>query len=169
VVPARLGEAVIAADTDAATRRASATTQALADADWSTQDTYRESTGDTSGWLAPVASRPSLAELSAAVLAAFDDLDRMTQPAPPVHGSGAQGAVRVTMVQGRIIECTVSQAWLVNQDEVTLAHSLREAMSCAAAALLTQRAPFVDHQRRLREIVAQARAAFDQTNPKGRR
>jgi DNA-binding protein YbaB len=112
---------------------------------------------DLSGQREPASGR-SLAEISAAVLAAVDDLDRITEPPPPVHGIGAEGAVRVTLAGSRITECTINQAWLVRQDEVTLAHALREAVSRAAAAGLAARTPLLDFQRRLDGLVADAQA-----------
>jgi hypothetical protein len=93
------------------------------------------------------------------VWSAFDDLDRVIQPPAPVCGSGAQGAVMVTIARGRIIGCEVNEAWLARQDEVTLAHALRQAVSAAATAGVAARAPFVDYQQRLREIIADARAS----------
>src|SRR5262245_42870328 len=59
LAPARLGEAVVAADGDAATRRATATAQALADS--STEDSFVSSTEDR-----PSGERPTLQELTAA-------------------------------------------------------------------------------------------------------
>jgi hypothetical protein len=109
--------------------------------------------------------RRSLAELSAAVLAAFDDLDRIVQPPPPVHGCGADGAVKVTMAAGRITHCLVNQDWLTHQDDITLAHALREAVSDAAAAWLAARTPSIDYQRRLHELVTDARSALARLRP----
>jgi len=189
--PADVGPAVVAADAEAARRRAAATVQALAEAgaaepdaplarfgsvgddpDRSPGDGRRSSTAPGAdatalSWLAPVradgtAGRPRrLADLAAAVLAAADDLDHLTAPPPPVVGVGSEGAVRVTVAQGRITECTVNQAWLARQDEVTLAHALREAISAAAAAALAARRPYIDYQRRLETLVAEARAALE--------
>lgn len=150
---AELEQAVVAADTDAANRRSTVTVQALASTDVGT-DEPPSPTG-----AAPGRSR-SLSELSAAVLAACDDLDRIAQPPPPVHGRGAQGAVEVTMTQGRVTRCVVDQRWLARQDEVTLAHALREAVTAAASARLAARAPFVDFQQRLDAILADARATL---------
>lgn len=181
--PADVGPAVVAADAEAARRRAAATAQALADAqadaearttdgegaDQSAVDGQSGPTGSALsidaaalGWLAPVppsGGQPrSWADLAAAVLAAADDLDHVTAPPPPVVGVGAEGAVRITLTQGRITECTVNQAWLAHQDEVTLAHALREAISAAAAAALAARQPYIDYCRRLERVIADARA-----------
>lgn len=181
--PAQVGPAVVAAHEDAAQRRTSVTAQALADAAESTLDSSsaRESTEDdhppdtrlidghgssAASWLTPVSpagpatGRPRpLAELAAAVLAAADDLERVTAPPPPAVGIGAEGAVRITLARGRITECEVSQAWLARQDETTLAHALREAIGEAARAALAAGRPFMDYQERLAAIVADARAS----------
>ncbi len=148
-----LEQAVVAADSDAANRRTTATVQAMA-------GTELDADEDTSASVPAPGQPRSLSELSAAVLAAFEDLDRITQPPPPVHGTGAQGAVAVTMTRGRITRCVVDQRWLARQDEVTLAHALREAVTAAASARLAARAPFVDFQQRLDAIVADARATL---------
>jgi hypothetical protein len=157
--------AVVAADAAAARRRATATAEALA-----SESTVAGGPAPDAppGWLVPVPpsgpdadlARPrrSLAEISAAVLAAVDDLERATEPAPPVHGAGAEGAVRVTLAQGRITECVINEAWLAGQDEATLAHALREAVSAAAAAGVAARRPLIEYQQRLDAIVADARA-----------
>lgn len=176
---ADLGAAVVAADGEAARRRAQATTEALtaahqeaATAYGSTQDGTSLSTGDdrgADGWLVPVpldgatraGRRRSLAELSTAVLAAFEDLERVTEPPPPIHGAGADGSVRVTVAQGRITECVINQAWLAHQDEITLGYALREAVCAAATAGLAARRPFIEYQQRLDAIVADARATLN--------
>jgi hypothetical protein len=180
--PAQVGSAVVAADSRAAHRRAAATADALAGASTSdgrgresTEDTEEElaRSGPTSsggGWLVPIpltepASEPapprrSLAELSTAVLAAFEELERVTEPPPPVPGVGAAGAVRVTLAEGRLTECAINQAWLAHQDEVTLAYALREAVSAALTAAVAARRPLIEYQQRLDEIVADARATL---------
>jgi len=178
--PAEVGPAVVAADADAARRRATATAEALAAAHASAGEgdaiPLDDSSVDDQGALigpgpdaagptrpTPVAAagRPRpLVDLTAAVLAAADDFDHITAPPPPVVGTGGQGAVQVTVAQGRITECTVNQAWLARQDEVTLAHALREAIGAAATAALTARRPYVDYQQRLETLVAEARAAL---------
>ncbi|MBX6750240.1 MAG: hypothetical protein IRY85_11325 [Micromonosporaceae bacterium] len=180
--PADVGPAVVAADAAAARRRAVATVEALADAhasvgegaatDLSSVDgqgpPIEASPTDPAGlpWPTPVPTgtgeRPRpLADLTAAVLAAVDDFDRVTAPPSPVVGIGAEGAVHVTVAQGRITECTVNQAWLARQDEVTLAHALREAIGAAGAAALAARRPYIDYQQRLETLVAEARASLD--------
>jgi hypothetical protein len=163
--PAGVGAAVLAADARVASQRATATLEALG-----TQVDPASGPGAdpvVAGWLEPVpaapAQRRSVAELAEAVFAAVDDLDRFTQPPPPVHGSGAQGAVRVSMAQGRITACAVHEGWLARQDDVTLAHGLREAVGAAATAMLAARAPFVEYQQRLRGILAQAHATLADT------
>jgi len=199
--PAEVGPAVVAADAEAARRRAAATAEALADAygsldradgpdagdgrpDRSSVDGYPDRSsvdgqglpiGPTQGfrasalsWLTPVAPtaaagrRRSLADLTAAVLAAAADFDQLTAPPAPVVGVGGEGAVRVTVTQGRITECTVNPAWLAHQDEVTLAHALREAIGAAAAAALAARRPYIDYRQRLETIVADARATLQE-------
>ena len=174
--PGQVGPAVVAADTSAALRRASATAEALdlqstVDNSGSTQDDPAVGLGTSSDGLdtptrlarlGAEATRPrSLTEISAAVLAAVDDLDRVIEPPPPVHGTGAEGAVRVTLAAGRITECAVNQSWLIHQDEVTLAHALREAVSRAAAAGLATRTRLIEYQRRLDALVADARASLN--------
>jgi len=176
--PTQIGAAVVAADGAAAQRRATATAEALAEAQASTEDSWsgddgRQSSDDAEppgvaaagpggrGWLAPVpaadAGQPrSLADLSTAVLAAFDDLERVTEPHPPVQGAGGDGAVQVTLDRGRITACTVNQAWLGQQDEVTLTHGLREAICAAATAGLAARRPLIEYQQRLDAIIADA-------------
>lgn len=167
--PEQVGGAVVAADTDAARRRAVATAEALAEVRGSTTDAEEATVRpDPSTGLGPVSlsggvGRPlSVMELTSAVLAAVEDLERATTPPPAVHGGGAGGAVRVTLDQGRITECLVNQRWLAQQDEVTLAHALREAISAAAAAGLAARAPFIEYQQRLDAIVVDARATLQE-------
>lgn len=173
----QVGPAVVAADASAALRRANATIEAL---DQSTADSGRSTQdGQTDGLPAGGCDRPdsllppprsgaaatsprrSVAEISAAVLAAVNELDGFTEPPPPVHGTGADGAVRVTLVAGRITECAISPAWLRHQDEVTLARALREAVGQAAAAGVAARTRFMDYQRRLEALVADARASLN--------
>jgi DNA-binding protein YbaB len=186
--PADVGPAVVAADAEAAQRRAVATVQALAEAQALADDpaTDRASEGTewssvdgqppigpapdqatrAHSWLTPVppvetgGRLRSLADLTAAVLAAADDLDEVTAPQPPVVGVGAEGAVRITVAHGRITECTVNQAWLARQDEVTLAHALREAISAAAAAALAARQPYIDYRQRLETLFADTQATL---------
>jgi DNA-binding protein YbaB len=160
--PEEVAAAVVAADGDAALRRATATADALgrADLDGSTVD------GPVpAGWIVPVlpqgaapAQRRSLSELTAAVLAASDDLARFSEPPPPVLGSAAGGAVRITLAQGRITECTISERWLGHQDDGSLEQALREAVSAAATAGLAARRPFIEYQQRLNALLAEARA-----------
>ncbi len=171
--PGALGSAVVAADGDAAERRSTALAQALGQT--STQDspdgTTNLSTEDEGpgwpGWLVPVPptgpaeGQPrSLLELSAAVWAASEDLSRVTERPPPVQGAGAEGAVTVTMAQGRITECTINQAWLARQDELTLAHALREAVCAAATAGLAARRPLIEYHQRLAALIADAKATL---------
>lgn len=166
-----LGPAVVAADTEAATRRAGATATALAYVSIEDMDAGPP----PHGWLAPVPApseggrRRSLEELSAAVWSALDDMDRVTQAPPTVCGTGAEGAVKVTMAGGRITACEVNEAWLAHQDDVTLTHALREAVSAAACAGIAARTPLADFQRRLHEVVADARATLVQLRPAGTR
>lgn len=181
--PAEVGPAVVAADAEAARRRAVATVGALAEAhasveesaapDWSPVDGQAapaEPTPDATGlpWLTQVtgvgpAGRPRpLADLTAAVLMAVDDFEHATAPPPPVVGIGGEGAVHVTVAEGRITECTVNDAWLARQDEVTLAHALREAIGAAAAAALAARRPSIDYQERLETLAADARATLQE-------
>lgn len=169
--PDQVGAAVMAADEAAARHRVVATAEALAEVRGSTTD---DDGAATQPWLVPLppsdAGRPrSVMELTTAVLAAVDDLERATTPPPAVHGGGAGGAVRVTLDQGRITECTVNQHWLANQDEVTLAHALREAISAATAAGLAARAPLIEYQQRLDAIVADARATLSEFSQGSRR
>lgn len=154
LVPAHVGAAVLAADTAAANRRDAAAVEALA-CGMSTHDGPAPS-GEAPSLQEPV--RRSVGELSAALVAAFDDLDRLAEPEPEVHGIGAGGAVRVSMAQGRITGCTVNEGWLAHQDDITLADGLREAVSSAAAAALAVRTPFVEYPQRLLTLVAQAQA-----------
>jgi hypothetical protein len=184
--PAQVGPAVVAADTDAARRFITATIAAPTTPSPTSPSRsdgmggaggYRDQSGnrDRDRWW-PIANpavggpRP-LTALAEAVLTATDDLDavigappgRAGAGSPPdVVGIGAGAAVRITMTRGRITECTIDQAWLRQQDEVTLAHALREAIGQAAAADRAARQPFRDHQRRLAGIVAEARAALDE-------
>ncbi len=149
LAPAAVGPALVAADADAADRQATATIEALATADSADPSTQE-------GASTQPARRLSVAELTAAVFAAFDDLERLAEPSPPVHGAGAQGAVRVSMAQGRITRCAVDERWLARQDDVTLADGLRQAVSAAAAAAVAARAPFVEYQQRLQSLLADA-------------
>jgi hypothetical protein len=187
LTPAQVGAAVVAADGEAARRRATATAEALTrpstddaaqstqDADQATSEMLRDGSArpvtDVLGGLATLRPEPppassvepprplrSLSEISTAVLAAVDDLERVTAPPPPVHGAGGEGAVRVTLAHGRITECVINQAWLAHQDDVTLAHALREAVSAAATARVAARRPLIEYQQRLDAIVADARA-----------
>jgi len=160
--PEDVAAAVVAADGAAAQRRAIATADALSRAD------LTESTVDSplpAGWMVPVvpdggapAQRRSLSELTAAVLAASNDLGRFSEPPPPVQGGAAGGAVRITLAQGRITECTISERWLGHQDDVSLEQALREAVSAAATAGLAARRPFIEYQQRLNGLLAEARA-----------
>jgi hypothetical protein len=175
LAPAQVGPAVVAADSAAATRRATATMRALAESSDEDSSVSRQDGGSPwPGWLVPVPTPEpghvrSLADLSAAVWAALDDLDHVTAPAPPAQGCGARGAVRITMEQGRITGCEVNQAWLTHQDDVTLAHALREAVCGAATARLAARAPLIEYQQRLQQLVADATVALAHPQPGGSR
>jgi len=182
--PAGVGPAVVAADAEAARRHAAATAEAdalVGEADNPGRSPVdgragqsfvdRRGTPTVPGpsalsWLIPVAPtaaegrRRSVAELTAAVLAAADDFDHLTAPPAPVVGVGAGGAVQVTVARGRITECTVNPAWLSHQDEVTLAHALREAIGAAAADALDAHRPYIDYRQRLEALVADARATL---------
>ena len=162
LAPPAVGAAVVAADAEAANRRATATLEALASADVAHLST-EESAPPEPG------RRLSVPELAAAVFAAFEDLDRITEPPPLVYGTGAQGAVRLSMAQGRITECAVDERWLAHQDDVTLAHGLREAVSAAAAAAVAARAPFVEYQQRLQALVADAHTVLADVHADGPR
>jgi hypothetical protein len=176
--PEAVGPALIAADTDAAQRRAVATAEAMAHPSVEDDDASTEDSGPAwSGWLLPVDPWPgedagqarSFSELSAAVWAAVDDLDRVTAQPSPVLGSGGSGAVRVTMAQGRVTACAVDQRWLARQDELTLAHALREAVCAAAAASVAARRPLIEYQQRLEALVADAKATLGATGRGGLR
>jgi hypothetical protein len=179
--PADVGPAVVAADTEAARRRVAATVEALVEANPSVGEAGAPEHSPVDGQESPAGPSPGaataglagptppagpggpprpLADLTAAVLAAVDDFDQVTEPPRPVVGIGGAGAVHVMVAHGRITECTVNQAWLAHQDEVTLAHALREAISAAAAATLAARRPFIDYQQRLETLVAEARATL---------
>jgi hypothetical protein len=159
--PQEVAAALIAADGDAAMRRANATAEAMASAalDESAVD-GREPAG---GWMVPVplaasppGQRRTLSELTAAVLAAANDFDRVRVPPPATQGSSAGGSVRITLEHSRITECRISERWLGHQDDVSLAQALREAVSAAATAGLAARRPFIEHQQRLNALLAEA-------------
>lgn len=173
----QVGPAVVAADAQAVRRRSTATAEAIVEADRSVRDSDGLSTEDIRSmpglpsWLVPVdptalpGRNRSLAELTTALWAACDDLDRASRPAAAVSGTAAQGAVRIALVQGRITECAINQRWLAEQDDVTLAHALREAVSAATAAAVAARAPFIELQQRLGEIIADARHTLNHRQP----
>ncbi len=176
---AEVGPAVVAADARAVQRRSTATAEAIAAADQSTRDIEDPSTPAIvpgmvgwPSWLVPIDAaapgrRRSLAELTSALWAARDDLERVSEPPAPAHGSAAQGAVRMVLAQGRITECTINPGWLAEQDDVTLSHALREAVSAAAAAAVAARAPLIELQQRLGEIIADARHTLQRRHPGG--
>jgi hypothetical protein len=159
--PQEVAAAIIAADGDAAMRRANATAEAVAgvELDESTVDGHEPA----GGWLVPVpvagnppGQRRTLAELTAAVLAAANDGDRVRVPPAPTQGSSAGGSVRITLEHSRIAECRISERWLAHQDDISLAQALREAVSAAATAGLAARRPFIEHQQRLNALLADA-------------
>jgi hypothetical protein len=160
--PQEVAAAVLAADSDAATRRATATAEAIASADL--DESAVDSRDPARGWMVPVplADNPSgqrrtLSELTAAVLTAANDFDRVRVPPPPTQGVSAGGSVRITLEHGRITQCRISERWLGHQDDVSLAQALREAVSAAATAGLNVRRPFIEHQQRLDALLAEAR------------
>jgi hypothetical protein len=148
--------AVVAADTDAAQRRAHAFAEAWA----SIQD------GRTDGPFlpAPAPATPArprpLVDIADLASAAFDDLGRMTAPPAPVTGTAAGGAVRVSVDQGRITGCDIDLPWLSRQDVTTLAHALREALSSGIAVRSEADRPAAEFSRRLTEILADAKATL---------
>ncbi len=170
---ATVGAAVVAADHDAAQRRAQATAIALGQSS-STPPPDRDSLVDSPLWPAGIepvqpatGPRRSLSELTAAVWAAFDELDGVTAPPAPVQGSAAEGAVRLSLSDGRITACSVDPAWLARQDETTLAHALRQALSHAARQARQAQAPLRDYSSRLDDLLAEVMAHLGPTERGG--
>ena len=161
---AQMAEAVVAADSDAAQRRAQATAEAFA----SIQDEPSEWAVSPAAELAAYGSatpaRPrhllDLADLADLASAAFDDIGRMTAPPAPITGAGAGGAVRVSVAQSRITGCDIDLPWLRRQDDTTLAHALREALSSGIAAQSEADRPAAEFSRRLAELLADAKATL---------
>ncbi len=111
--------------------------------------------------LQPRLARPSpLADLANLASAAFDDIGRMTAPPAPITSAGAGGAVRVSMAQGRITGCAIDLPWLSRQDDTTLAHALREALSSAIATQSEADRPGADFSHRLNELLADVKATL---------
>jgi DNA-binding protein YbaB len=169
-----LCRAICSADTDAAQRRALATTEALARLDEahahpSTLDgeaTHAdpEVTGRQPG---PVDSTRTvegvprtLAQLTTAAWAALDDLARFTTAPPAVTGQAAGGAVRMQVGQGRILDCVVEPGWLARQDATTLTRGLRQALLAARAAAAEVSRPTAEFHERLADLLADAQATM---------
>jgi hypothetical protein len=161
----QVGAAVVAADQHAARRRAQATATALDRLPSLASTDSRSTVDDIPRPPAGVATvepatgrRRSLTELTAAVWAAFDDLDRVTVPPEPARGAGAEGAVSITVAHGRVTACDIDPAWLTRQDEATLAHALAEALSSAGHQARRARAPLRGYQSHLDGLLADAMA-----------
>jgi len=152
----QVAQALVAADSDAAQRRAHATAEAFG----SIQDEPTEKPVSP----APAPARPSqprpLVDLADLASAAFDDIGRITAPPAPITGAGAGGAVRVSMAHGRITGCAIDLPWLSRQDDMTLAHALREALSSGIAAQSETDRPAVEYSRRITELLADVKATL---------
>jgi hypothetical protein len=159
----QVGAAVVAADEDAAIRRATRTAAELGPVT-ATQQSAMDIAPRLPEWLEPVppaaGPRRSLTELTAAVWAAFDDLHRVTTPPRPTRASGADGALEVVLSHGRIIECTIDPHWLARQDDTTLSHALREALRAARNQALQAHEPLVTYQRHLDDLLTDAVASL---------
>ncbi len=172
-IAAAVAAAVVAADHEAAQRRAYATASALgrspstaAGSHNSTADSVADSTVESSlRWPAgiePVPPAPgprrTLSELTAAVWSAFDELDQVTAPPGPVQGVAADGAVRLTLANGRITAIRIDPAWLGRQDEATLAHALRQALANATRLARQAQEPLRSYAGRLDDLLAEVMA-----------
>jgi hypothetical protein len=152
--PEQVGEAVVAADSDAAQRRARATAEAFA----SIQDAGTDLPAVTP--VVPAAGPRPRTDIADRAWAALDDIHRFTAPPPPVTGADADGAVRLSLTQGRITGCDIDVLWLHRQDDTTLAHALRQALISALAAQTEANQPAVEFTQRLSDLLADVKATL---------
>lgn len=146
--PEDVGDAVVAADSEAAQRLAHAVAHATTASAGPTVLDPIAPVGPTGQPCSPAAlAERAIATFDDAAFddAAFDDaaLDDATFASDDVAsqggaaltavGTGAESAVSLCLSQGRIAACEVDRVWLNQQDEITLAHALREALADATA------------------------------------
>jgi hypothetical protein len=153
LAPEEVGPAIVAADADAAQRRAEATAAAFA----STSDPGSDATPANEP--VPAGRTRQLSELVDQALTTFDELDRVTV-APGGTGSGGAGAVTVSLSHGRITGCALDARWLGNQDATTLARELRHALASATAAQTAANRPVAAFSQLITDLLADVTATL---------
>jgi hypothetical protein len=62
--------------------------------------------------------------------------------------------------QGRITDCSIDPSWLARQDDITLAHALREALASAAAAQAEANRPVDELSEHLSDLLAEVKTTL---------
>ncbi len=156
-MPDDVGAAVVAADTDAAQNRARSCAEAFA----STADSaHDENAFPTSALVAPESRARPIADLAESALGAFDTIDRISTSTPAVTGTSSEQCVRINVDQGRITDCSINPSWLARQDDITLAHAIREALASAAAAQAEANRPADELSDHLSNLLAEVKTTL---------
>ncbi len=156
-MPDDVGAAVVAADTDAAQNHARSCGEAFA----STADSARDQDAfPTSASVAPQSRPRPISDLAESALRAFDRIDRFSTPTPAVTGTSPQQSVRVKVDQGRITDCSIDPSWLTRQDDITLAHAIREALASAAAAQADANRPADELSEHLNNLLVEVKTTL---------